>query len=101
MPGSSNTSRRKTQPLKSKSAAAPPSVRGEKRVKRTKAATLPVGPSRRARGTHDGPTDPAAVDRRKQITGTDELRNPDNPKLSRQRGGGSPGRPAVGLVGKI
>lgn len=98
MPRSS--SNRKTAPLKSKSAAPPPSVRGEKRVTRTKGAALPVGPSRRARGTHDGPTDPAAIDRRKQVTGTDELRNPVNPKQPRQRGGGNAGRPAVGLPGK-
>ena len=66
---------RKTQPVnksKSKSAARPPSIRGEKRVKKTR-ASIPVGPARRKRGTHDGPTDPAAVDRRRQVTGTDEL----------------------------
>lgn len=92
---------RKTEPLKSKDPARPPSVRGEKRVKRTKGTALPVGPSRRARGTHDGPTDPAAVDRRKQVTGTDELRNPVNAKRPRQRGGGNAGRQAVGLPGKF
>jgi hypothetical protein len=71
---------RKTQPVTkskskstSKSTARPPSIRGEKRVKRT-GASIPLGPARRQRGTHDGPTDPAAVDRRRQITGTDELK---------------------------
>jgi hypothetical protein len=91
---------RKTEPLKSKDPARPPSVRGEKRVSKT-GASVPVGPSRRARGTHDGPTDPAAVDRLKQVTGTDELRDPDTGKQPRQRGGGNAGRPAVGLPGKL
>ena len=91
---------RKTEPLKSKDPARAPSIRGEKRVKKT-AATVPVGPARRARGTHDGPTDPAAVDRRVQVTGTDELRDPKTGKRPRPRAGGNAGRPAVGLPGKL
>jgi hypothetical protein len=46
--------------------AKPPAIRGEKRVKRT-GATVPLGPAKRPRGGHDGPTDPAALDRRKQV----------------------------------
>src|SRR5690349_19575167 len=49
----------------SRAEAKPPGIRGEKRVKETK-ATVSVGPARRRRGTHDGPTVSAAVDRRKQ-----------------------------------
>ena len=45
---------------------------GEKvRVKET-AATVPVKPTRAPR---PGPTDPAAIDRRRQIVGTDEHQN--------------------------
>jgi hypothetical protein len=67
---------RKTSPVKhtttvTRTAAKPPSIRGEKRVKETH-ASVPVAPARRLRGRHDGPTDPAAVDRRKQFSGTDE-----------------------------
>jgi hypothetical protein len=62
---------RKTEPVKTRSKVAPPSIRGEKRVRKTD-TTIPVGPARRRRGTHDGPTDPAAIDRRKQFSGTDE-----------------------------
>ena len=93
----------KTQSAASKSArsgakAQPPSIRGEKRVKRTE-KTVPVGPAKRRRGTHDGPTDPVAVDRRKQITGTDE---PASDKSARARkGGGNAGRSAVGLPGRV
>ena len=90
---------RKTEPVKSKDPARPPSIRGEKRVRKT-AAAVPVGPARRARGTHDGPTDPAAIDHRNQVTGTDELRDAGG-KQPRQRGGGNAGRPAVGLPGKL
>ena len=83
---------RKTETLKAKSPARPPSIRGEKRVRKTNAA-VPIAPARRARGTHDGPTDPAAVDRRKEVTGTDEL-----PKRARRTGGGgNANRPAIGL----
>ena len=55
-----------------RSTAKAPSIRGEKRVKETE-ASVPVAPARRPRGRHDGPTNPAAVDRRRQVTGTDEL----------------------------
>ncbi len=91
---------RKTEPLKSKDPARAPSIRGEKRVKKA-GADVPVGPARRARGTHDGPTDPAAIDRRSQVTGTDELRDRGTVKQPRQRGGGDAGGPAVGLPGKL
>ena len=79
----------------SRSAAKPPAIRGEKRVKKTD-ATVPVGPPRRRRGMHDGPTAMAAVDRRKQFSGTDE---PANPKrgTARRPAGGNAGRRAVGL----
>ena len=66
-----STTSRTTKPLKSKDAARPPSIRGEKRVPKTE-ASVPVGPPRRRRGTHDGPTDPAAIDRRKEFSGTDQ-----------------------------
>ena len=73
----------------------PPSIPGEKRVKETD-ASVPVAPPRRRRGTHDGPTDPAAIDRRKQFSGTDE---PADPKrgTARRPAGGDAGRRAVGL----
>jgi hypothetical protein len=94
----------KTQPV-AKNAnrakkAQPPSIRGEKRVKRTN-ATVPVGPAKRRRGAHDGPTDPAAIDRRKQFSGTDEPANVNRGKKNRVRGGGNPGRDAVGLPGRV
>ena len=100
---------RKTEPLtsnksgKSRRAGAaappPPSIPGEKRVKET-GASVPVGPSRRRRGTHDAPSVPAAVDHRKQFSGTDE---PADPKRgsARRPSGGNAGRGAVGLPGKI
>jgi hypothetical protein len=56
----------------SKTSVPPPALPGEKRVRRTD-ASVAVGPAKRRRGQHDGPTDPAAIDRRKQISGTDEL----------------------------
>lgn len=79
----------------SRAEARPPGIRGEKRVKETK-ATVAVGPARRRRGTHDGPTNPAAIDRRKQFSGTDE---PADPKRgsARRPAGGNAGRQAVGL----
>lgn len=67
------TTKRKT--TTTRSTAKPPSIRGEKRVKETN-ASVPVAPARRARGRHDGPTDPAAIDRRRQVIGTDELPPP-------------------------
>ena len=84
---------------RAKDKKAPPAIRGEKVVRKTK-TTVPVGPSRRARGTHDGPTDPAAIDRRKQFSGTDE---PADPKRgsARRPSGGSAGRAAVGLPGRV
>src|SRR3954465_3138963 len=74
---------RKTEPVKSRDKAPPPSIRGEKRVKETN-ATVPVAPARRRRGTHDGPTDPAAIDRRKQFSGTDEPADPKRGKTSQR-----------------
>jgi hypothetical protein len=65
-----------------------PGIRGEKRVKETD-ATIPVGPARRKRGEHDGPTSPAAIDRRKQVTGTDELGS-EKRGARRRKGGGAP-----------
>jgi hypothetical protein len=92
---------RKTDPLKKpRTDAKAPSIRGEKRVKKTK-ATVPVGPALRRRGTHDGPTDPAAIDRRKQFSGTDEPADPKSGKSTRRPSGGSAGRAAIGLPGKI
>lgn len=88
-------SNRKTEPAKSKSPARPPSVRGEKRVSKTDQA-VPVAPPPREPGTHDGPTDPAAIDRRSEITGTDAL-----PESARAKGGGNPGRSATGLPGRV
>jgi hypothetical protein len=67
--------RKTTQPVKTRDKAQPPAIRGEKRVKETN-ATVPVAPARRRRGTPDGPTDPAAIDRRKQFSGTDEPADP-------------------------
>lgn len=90
----------KTQPVKpaarASAKAQPPAIRGEKRVKRTE-KTIPVGPARRRRGTHDGPTDPVAVDRRKQITATDESADVNRGKPR----GGNAGRSAVGLPGRV
>ncbi len=73
---------RKTAPVKSKDPARAPSIRGEKRVKATD-ASIPVGPARRQRGRHDGPTDPAAIDRRKEFTGTDQPAEPSRAKSRR------------------
>ncbi len=73
---------RKTEPVKSKDPARAPSIRGEKRVKATD-ASIPVGPARRRRGTHDGPIDPAAIDRRKEFTGTDQPADPPGEKPRR------------------
>ena len=89
---------KKTQPVTSKtnrSDAKPPAIRGERRVKETD-ASVPVGPARRRRGTHDGPTDLAAVDRRKQFSGTDEPAHPERGN-ARRPAGGNAGRRAVGL----
>ena len=86
---------RKTQPVTKKAAPPPPSIRGEKRVKETK-ASVPVGPARRKRGTHDGPTKAAAIDRRKQFSGTDEPADPKR-QTARRPAGGNAGRRAVGL----
>src|SRR6478735_6909845 len=86
----------KTQPVARKtnrSNPKPPGIRGEKRVKETD-ASVPVGPARRRRGMHDGPTEPAAVDRRKQFSGTDEPANPKR-KAARRPAGGNAGRRAV------
>jgi hypothetical protein len=79
----------------SRAEAKPPGIRGEKRVKETK-VTVSVRPARRRRGMHDGPTNPAAIDRRKQFSGTDE---PADPKRgsARRPAGGNAGRQAVGL----
>lgn len=90
---------RKTQPTKTKDKAPAPSIRGEKRVRQT-SASLPVAPSRRKRGTHDAPTDPAAVDRRREFTGTDDPADRKSGKTTRPRGGNA-GRGAVGLPGKM
>ena len=89
---------RKTQPVTRKTnrpGAKPPAIRGERRVKETE-ASVPVAPARRRRGTHDAPTKAAAVDRRKQFSGTDEPANPKREK-SRRPAGGNAGRRAVGL----
>lgn len=72
----------RTEPVKAKAAARAPSIRGEKRVKATD-ASIPVGPPSRRRGTHDGPTDPAAVDRRREFTGTDQPAEPTPSKAPR------------------
>jgi hypothetical protein len=98
MPRSSNT--RKTQPATTRDKARPPAIRGEKRVKETN-ATVPVAPARRKPGTHAGPTDPAAIDRRRQFSGTDEPADPKRGKTSQRRGGGNAGRGAVGLPGRV
>jgi hypothetical protein len=79
-----------------RSAPTPPSIRGEKRVKETD-ASVPVGPARRRRGTHDGPTVAAAIDRRKQFSGTDEPADPKGGSSARRPAGGNAGRRAVGL----
>ena len=76
-----------------------PSIVGEKRVKKT-TATVGVGPAKRKRGTHGGPTVAAAIDRRRQITGTDEPVKGGS-KNAKPRGGGNPGREAVGLPGRV
>jgi hypothetical protein len=88
----------KTQPVARKadrSSAKPPAIRGERRVKETD-ASVPVGPARRRRGTHDAPTKAAAVDRRKQFSGTDEPADPKR-QTARRPAGGNAGRRAVGL----
>jgi hypothetical protein len=87
-----------TQPVPGKTnrpSPKPPAIRGERRVKETD-ATVPVGPARRRRGTHDAPTDPAAVDHRKQFSGTDEPADPKRETACRPAGGNA-GRRAVGL----
>ena len=87
-----------TQPVTrkgSQSKVDPPSIRGERRVKETE-ATVPVAPARRRRGTHDGPTVSAAIDRRKQFSGTDEPADPKR-QTARRPAGGNAGRRAVGL----
>ncbi len=91
---------RKTQPTKTKDKAPPPSIRGEKRVRATK-ASVPVAPPRRQSGTHDGPTDPAAVDQRREFIGTDDATGGKSGKAPRAKGGGNAGRRAVGLPGKM
>ena len=73
----------------------PPAIAGERRVRETD-ASVPVAPARRKRGTHDAPTVPAAIDRRKQFSGTDEPADPKRGK-SRRPAGGNAGRRAVGL----
>src|SRR4029079_17443922 len=85
MPRTRNTT---TTTTSNRGGPRPPSIRGEKRVKET-GVTIPVAPSRRKRGRHDGPTDAAAIDHRKQITGTDELGNVKG-GTRRQKGGGAP-----------
>jgi hypothetical protein len=79
-----------------RSAPKPPSIRGEKRVKATD-ATVPVGPARRRRGMHDGPTVAAAIDHRKQFSGTDAPANPKRGSSAGRPAGGNAGRRAVGL----
>jgi hypothetical protein len=91
----SGSGSRKTQSVSRNAPAKPPSIRGEKRVKETR-ASVPVGPARRKRGTHDAPTDPAAVDRRKQFSGTDQPADTKRGK-TRRPSGGNAGRTAVGL----
>jgi hypothetical protein len=89
---------KKTQPITRKTNrgdAKPPGIRGERRVKETD-ASVPVGPARRRRGTHDAPTKGAAVDRRKQFSGTDEPADPKR-QSARRPAGGNAGRRAVGL----
>ncbi len=78
----SDCSSPKTEPLKPNDPARAPSIRGEKRVTETD-AEVPVDPPIRARGTHDGPTDPAGVDRRKQFSGTDEPADAEKDKQGR------------------
>lgn len=96
----------KTEPVTTKGSRArgakaqPPAIRGEKRVKRT-GKTVPVGPARRARGTHDGPTVPAAIDRRKEFIGTDQPVDPKSNKPAPKKAGGNAGRGAVGLPGRV
>lgn len=93
-------SRRKTQPAKtSRSKVSPPAIPGEKRIKKTTAA-VPVGPPRRRRGMHDGPTIVAAIDQRRQFSGTDEPA-PGKKAKPGSRGGGNPGRGPVGLPGRV
>ena len=91
--------RRNTAAAKLKDRAQPPSIRGEKRVKAT-GASLPVGPSPRRRGTHDGPTDPAAIDRRREFTGTDQPADPTPGKPAKRRRGGGGGGGGSGSAGK-
>ena len=95
----------KTQPVKSGDRASskdvrPPAIRGEKRVKETD-ATVPVAPAPRRRGMRNGPTDPKAVDRRKEFTGTDQPADEKRGKTAQSPGGGNAGRRAVGLPGRV
>jgi hypothetical protein len=91
---------RTTQTAKmSKQKVSPPSIVGEKRVKRTEAAVA-VKPAKRKQGMHDGPTNPAAIDQRRQITGTDEPVKGKGGRVQ-PRSGGNPGRGPVGLPGKF
>ena len=83
-----NTTSATRRTSSSRGGAQPPSIRGEKRVKETD-STIPVAAPRRKRGRHDGPTDPAAIDHRKQITGTDELGN-EKGGTRHRKGGGAP-----------
>ena len=50
-------------------------IPGERAVRETD-STVPVKPVKRRRGT-EKPSDPAAIDRRKQFTGTDEHADDD------------------------
>jgi hypothetical protein len=68
--GASRTGRSGTR--KTARAARPaPQLPGEKAVRRTD-ASVPVGPAKTSPEDR-GPTAPAAIDRRRQVTGTDEL----------------------------
>jgi hypothetical protein len=92
---------RKTEPTKTKdNKAHAPSIRGEKRIGETD-ASIPIAPGRRKRGTHDGPTDPAAVDKRREFTGTDDPVDRKSGKGAARPRGGNAGRGAVGLPGKM
>jgi hypothetical protein len=61
-----------TEPLKQIDPAAPPAIRGEKRVPGTD-ASLPVDNSAADEGG-EGVTNPVAVDHRRQFTGNDDHR---------------------------
>ena len=66
----STATSRTTKPLKSKDAAQPPSIRGEKQVKEAKSA-VPVDLPKRSAEAEE-PLAPEAIDHRKQFSGTDE-----------------------------